>query len=1293
MNDRFQHCFLMAVLLGLPATARADVTLEQIISREAPAFGVRQARLTVGQDGMVYLSAVGTPGYILRLSRDGTDRFGGVAVYAIANATANADGVVASANGHFAHKVVIYDRQLHEQAAAADFLVNDQVGWDAPGHIEAGPSGDFYVLDQHRDRIVRVNAAGKVLRAYPFARVPAGSEGLVRDFRVCEKTEAFYLFAAGGPARCVGFDSKPRWTADVHAHPSNPWGVGGGFDLDSQGILHTIAPTGDTIHRFSTEGKPLELIPLRLGERKPASPEGGFVDLRVWGGQVLLRRRHDTELFQVYDLDGGAFRHAKYSIHDLLRVTYPADTWTAGEAIPFRIALTAGGRNATPRWQVWARPPGTLDYRTFPVEDGKLHVPADAAGMYQIKVTPELRPWQQGEVSEYRVDAWVEVRRPGSAGTATVLTPGNRDTFGRGEEVPFSVVIRTTAAGPVDFTVRLSDGSHTVAEGRGTAPDAARTQTFVLPTTLTAALRPGNYPLQVDAPGLTCAAQPLVLGPGVRQRTFHVVQYGDYGPTYPTGGSVWDAADRSAAHVARTEHLGLNLLVDRLGISQQYGSLAPDSMRGGWESVAKRLTADPSAAPPERVYVAPPLLQTMNRFSGHGLEQMAILMNNDAGLPLGGPGFDGRKREQILDDLTKVTKALKPYPAFRGWSWASNWWVFEERGAKAARSPEEEMAYNASLKKAKETGAWDPVLDTVANRRLSFAVDAQRLFNDRLKELAPGRVTASASPYRNVEAYPPTTLGNVDEVDLQAQWEQLPLPYYLPHSVDFYKRPGKRAWTHPEIWNDAGTGDQVIPSTFDAIMRGADGVGFSGRVPPWGDHPGDKGEDARLAYFGTPSVYRATNGLLRQYGPWFTTLGDDDRVAIVVSGRLMRTDTWGNVMGHYFARLLEAYATCLHAHHPARFVFAEDLEEDSLRRFKAVLVVGQTVEFEPRLALALKGAKAAGVAVFHDGSCRASVVEGFTPLGISFTKFETDPHPASDDSAFWRFRDYCLAHVPALSEKLNGVAEPAARVDAAEVFVSARKAEEGRYLFVVNNTTTTLDPGQLWRVTLNVASRVPLEVPIGLNPGKGVVYDVFAGQRVEPDKGQVRADLRSLPARVFAVLPWPAIARVELRDAPLVSSAGRSVRLDGDGPGQRRQGDPGQHSSAGAPARCGRQCARRAVYRGGVDRCRRRVDGSRECRGHGTHVGSGRVDHRAVDAFAHQDDRAQCRGEAGKQARTTDRARGRPGHSRAPGRGPIERHASRSPVRAACPRSDCHGWRRGHYEHDELGPQPLRGRR
>jgi hypothetical protein len=336
---------------------------------------------------------------------------------------------------------------------------------------------------------------------------------------------------------------------------------------------------------------------------------------------------------------------------------------------------------------------------------------------------------------------------------------------------------------------------------------------LTLPRWLTAELRPGKYRLAVSGKNLTCVNQPLVIGPGAAKApAFFTVVYGDYGQTYPQA-SAWDAPDVATASFQRTSQLGFNLMVDRLGHPLEMSAFSPAPPRADVAVFVRSLQADQFATPPQKLLTAPAFLQAMAGYGALGIRQMAILMGNDAGLPLGGPGFDGRKPEQILKDLATTTEALKDYPAFRGWSWSSNWWVFGDRGSSAAKTPEEKAAYEAALKKAAATGEWDDVLDRVAGYRLGYAVDAQATFNRKLAELAPGKVTAVACPFRNVQSYPPISLSNVDETDMQAQWEQIALPYHGPLNVDFYKRPNKRAWGHPEIWNDAGTGSRRCRTT------------------------------------------------------------------------------------------------------------------------------------------------------------------------------------------------------------------------------------------------------------------------------------------------------------------------------------------------------------------------------------------------------------------------------------------------------------------------------------------------
>src|SRR5262249_58303846 len=163
------------------------------------------------------------------------------------------------------------------------------------------------------------------------------------------------------------------------------------------------------------------------------------------------------------------------------------------------------------------------------------------------------------------------------------------------------------------------------------------------------------------------------------------------------------------------------------------------------------------------------------------------------------------------------------------------------------------------------------------------------------------------------------------------------------------------------------------------------------------------------------------------------------------------------------------------------------------------------------------------------GSGRPELVKDFTPLGTAFDKVTKAPSVWQDDTAYLRFSRHYRSHLPALRKTLGSVLSPVAGVDNPDVLLSERASDEGRYLFVVNDTVPDLDPGQLWRVTLAIATRVPVQTPVKLRHTGAAVYDVFALKHVTPNRDDVvEADLRCLPARLYAILP-AAIARVELR--------------------------------------------------------------------------------------------------------------------------------------------------------------------
>jgi outer membrane protein assembly factor BamB len=1117
---------LLGILAAWPIGSAAEERLEQIISREDVRFNCGNAGFTIGRDGMVYLCSGGNNSFVLRMTRDGRDKFGQAIVYAAKNATANADGVVASANAHFAAQVAIYDRALQKVTELKEFLVNDAVGWEAPAGVEVGASGDFYGLDQHRDRIVRLSPAGKLLAVYTLPHDPPAPNGAMDDFRVCEKKKFFVVMVRGAGLRAIGFDGTAKWT-----RPASLAGLAGlPFDVDDDGTLHYVEANSPILKRVGADGQPMPDITLQLDNRKPSPGRVWFFNLRVFNHELFIRSEHPTELFQCYDLASGAFKHSVMADHERFTVTYATNVWTAGQPLPFSVTLDGGGRATAPQWRVWARPLAALDYRELKWSGGNLDVPADLAGLYRVKVTPETQPLELGGRSEYLLQSIVEIRPPDSRGALAVLTPDGRQHYGQGETVPCSILLRSPEKDlSVPVALTLEESGKTIARATVTATTNAATS-LELPSGFTAGLKPGRYVLAATAAGFTSGRQPLMIGPGTRELPFYTIQYGDYGVLQPTPvGALWTAPDFVAASAERLRKLGITMIVNRLGTAMGELRWENNVSLVVLESLSRRLAADPLAVPPETLKLSAPHLQGMGARTAVGIREMAILMGNDAGLPLG-TGYDNRKPDQLVQVITNVTRAVAPYRSFRGWSWASNWWISDKRGGAAAATPEEKAAYEAAVKKALETGTWDPVIDKVAGIRLGYAVEAQDMFNRTLRSVdtAGNLLSAVAAPHRNVEAYPPITFSNVDETDLQAQWEQIGVPYHAPHGVDFYTRPGKRSFAHPEMWNDDGTGGQIVPTIFQTVMRGARGVGFSGALPAWTTIGSSLPDDPRVGHYGYESVYRALNGVLNAYGPFLATLEDDDQVAIAASGRMYKIDDWSGTMGLHFARQFEAYVSCLQAHHPARYVFAEDLKPDTLTRFKAVLLVDERVELEPELTAALQNARTAGVKIFHDGTCKAETVKGFTSLGIRFDKFEKDPSPAGDDGAYARFAAYGESNRVALAAALDAVTPPAAGVEDGGILVSRRKAESGQYVFVVNNTMPKLDPGQIWRMTLSLTTRVPLVTPVKLNDTAGkAVYDVFALTSVSPRDGAVQADLRNLPARLFAVLP-STIERVEL---------------------------------------------------------------------------------------------------------------------------------------------------------------------
>ncbi|MER6767595.1 PQQ-binding-like beta-propeller repeat protein, partial [Amycolatopsis sp. NPDC000746] len=826
------------------------------------------------------------------------------------------------------------------------------------------------------------------------------------------------------------------------------------------------------------------------------------------------------------------------------------------------VAVTGGAARPAPRLRCWLRPVGVPEFAELPTTPGtggelRIQVPADARGYYQLRVSPDVA----GRYSEYAVDGLVEIR-PANAGTLAILTPLNRFSYGQGEPVRVTIVPGAAPAPPASVHLEVrKDGVLVTAQDvpLTMSTSAKRVQGQVAFDSTQ--WQPGRCVLDATVPGFAVAPQYLEIGPAQRP-AYALIRHGDYEdgfPYDPVRGAPYlpnlgHSPDIAAAHVERMRRIGFTRFADRLGgFTPTPDTVRPTaSARGDFGTSTAQ---DPASFAADKLTFEDFRHRAIAGYGAHGLEEQPILLNMDAWVPLlkeHGSG-DNREPGEANQAITLLSTWLKDYRGFRGWTWAANWWVIKQ-GAQAAL-PSEAAAYAAALKSIRETGNWQGggVLETVSDRVFAVKPDLAAQFRQTLAGVDKTRVTAMSSPARAPQTSPPRLFANVDEVELHLQWEQLGPPMTTAFQVDYYRRPGKPVWGHPEgIANDDGTGGMILPLLLQLAMRGADGAGIDGFLDlhKWGEpqEPRSGGDgpdpaDPRSGGAGKVSVLRAGFALLSRFGPLTAAARNANRVAIVVSTRMLRLDAGGTpsdadfysyyhgtIGSRYFDSLLEAYNACLMAHRPASFVFAEEASADVLRRYDAVLLVRQQVMPEDELLHALYDST---VQVYFDDACHPAVIEKLSPrdaplsaypFGFAFDRIARQGHDlglsvTNSEATYLRHRDYYLQAAQGVRAALSGV-RPVAECDNPEVLLSEWTDGGVRYLWAVNNTLFDWEPSVMWRVSTVPAHRVPLlaKLRVELPPGYRIV-DLLTGEAVGDADGVFTADLRTVPGRMYAVAP------------------------------------------------------------------------------------------------------------------------------------------------------------------------------
>ncbi|HET9168100.1 MAG TPA: hypothetical protein VFN97_01655 [Actinospica sp.] len=663
-------------------------TVRRVVSREGLGFACERAYLSVGRDGRVYLLSTaiherGATMYLLRTNVDGSGREGiqypintdgSGAGEGFTYATGNADGYAAIADVGAPPEVWLFSPALGIDPLAR--VAGPLIGGMVPYRVEAGGlSKRFYALAQYglknADGTVTQNAqiavigdpALEPLTGLPAIPLPFGHDATIQvlDFRVRETgsptapAPVFYVLyhtldsdgktftnhlaevdqtgtllwtrtddASTGKA--IG--SIARQLGGEQMVDPDTGGIAGGFDVDDSGHVYVLAPRGTAIYRLPGDGTGAATA-LALPADAPSASNAPYRELRIVGGNALLQRSQNRELYGVFTLPDPAssgsisFERSVLSRHDVAQADFDAEPdpagapWTAGGSVTATLTLTRYGASdddpmPAPKWTAWVRSIGGQDHRELAVAQApaagtgattvQIAVPADLGGLFQLTIAPHTSPWRTGVVDEYRLRRVIEVCPPDAAGSVSISTvasyhgdfgnslplpdprPFNRLRYAAGEPMVVSVSVRPAPTAARQVVLRLDDvsGPNPVTVARttlsippdGTTPGVV---TVTVPGSVTALLRPAGYLLTTTAASdITVAAQPIELGPGRIGSGFRRVLFGDLSTTFPAMASVFtgpyaadylDGADTAAVFLERSRRLGWSMVVDRLADS------------------------------------------------------------------------------------------------------------------------------------------------------------------------------------------------------------------------------------------------------------------------------------------------------------------------------------------------------------------------------------------------------------------------------------------------------------------------------------------------------------------------------------------------------------------------------------------------------------------------------------------------------------------------------------------------------------------------------------------------------
>lgn len=734
------------------------------------------------------------------------------------------------------------------------------------------------------------------------------------------------------------------------------------------------------------------------------------------------------------------------------------------------------------------------------------------------------------------------VAGPATAGGVTLLTPGNREDYLRGERIEASAVVRAldrAVKGEAKLVLVQEGGERQVVGELPLDCPAGGMQSLAVSLD-TSRLRLGHHQLVVESPAVVVCPMPFTLHEPQPETTFGIWASG------PIGGAPVAFSDgKPIANVA-------------LGPSPS-GLLGPAL----FQKLTRQRTMDPAFAAWLEADRLMPAVDATRRFDGHTAEMTAAMRlglryGPEWNWGIGGYEAHWNPKHTLPEDLDRVrrlcslvTQRHREFGNFAGLY--LNWYpmlfgYWEGNPESDGFQPRRNQRLQEEIKQVKG-GWWYPQM------ALARAYDA---WLAGCRSLAPGAGGVPLLPgaaassdatdpqpgiYPGRPAYP--SIIPVGWFDFRNHLKNL---YYRSLPAVTTTAYADTPWTyfqtqmcvemHPvgegdkPIWYSGVSepGYSMLSHALIGMARGADAIGLMG------------GDDASWRFVGE---------FLKRYGPLGRALEPSSELAMLVSFRqLVKGGGFGCQQGFTFGFYKNWMSRLWFAGRPPALLLEDQITLETLKRRKGLILVNQTEVLGEEQMQAIRDYVAAGGVVIKADAC-ADAFPG-TPLELEVLPPEKRPvqwdfsiYRQTHDVEFVKFMADYESIQPSLEKQLDRLlGRPWVTANSHRTQVACMGSGDARLVVAVNESHP-LPPFTMGNATEAVSFWYNMVLPVdaALDFDKPyAVYDISNGGELhrpeKRDDGRFGMPFRfnEGAARVFLVL-----------DAPIEAVRGEAAPADADG--------------------------------------------------------------------------------------------------------------------------------------------------